>query len=92
MCFGGSSAPPVAPLPPPPPAPPPPAPPQTVEPTKPPAATPAPEATDVGKKATLKQRETGTAKRERLRTGTTSLQTAPGTGLNISANVSPQQQ
>jgi len=90
MCFGGARQAPVAPLPPPPPAPPPPAAPQKVEPTKPEAPTPAPEQTGMDKKPTLKKRETGTAKRERMRTGTASLQTAPGTGLNISANVQRQ--
>ena len=76
---GGSAVPP----------PPPPAPPQKVEPAKPEAPTPAPEATKE-EKPTLKPRETTTKKRERMRTGTASLQTAPGTGLNISANVQRQ--
>ena len=62
--------------------PPAPAPVQKLEPTKPPAATPAPEqATE--EKATLKKKDTGAKKKERMRTGTASLQTAPGQGLNI---------
>lgn len=80
MCFGGSSG--KVQTPPPPTPPPAPAPVQKLEPTKPPAATPAPEqATE--EKATLKKKDTGKKKRERLRTGTASLQTAPGQGLNI---------
>jgi hypothetical protein len=78
MCFGGSR--PSAP--PPPTPPPPPAPVQKLEPTKPPAPTPAPETTPT-EKPTLKKKETGARKRERMRTGTASLQTAPGQGLNI---------
>ena len=78
MCFGGNKAPKVTP-PTPPPAP---APVQKVEPTKPPAATPAPEQA-VQEKATLKKKDTGAKKKERMRTGTASLQTAPGQGLNI---------
>ena len=34
-------------------------------------------------KATLKKKDTGSKKRERMKTGTASLQTAPGQGLNI---------
>jgi len=90
MCFGGSSAAPMAPLPPPPPAPPPPSQPQKVEPTAPSTPTPAPEAAKQ-EKPVLKKAETGAVKRERLRTGTSTLQVAPSTGLNISASVSPQQ-
>ena len=78
MCFGGQRAPKVDP-PTPPPAP---APVQKLEPTKPPAPTPAPEQPKE-EKATLKKKDTGSKKRERLRTGTASLQTAPGQGLNI---------
>ena len=78
MCFGGNKAPKVTP-PTPPPAP---APVQKVEPTKPPAPTPAPEQAPQ-EKAALKKPETGKKKRERMRTGTASLQTAPGQGLNI---------
>ena len=78
MCFGGSRTPNVTP-PTPPPAP---APVQKVEPTKPPAATPAPEQA-TQEKATLKKKDTGAKKRERMKTGTASLQTAPGQGLNI---------
>lgn len=85
MCFGGSSAAPMAPLPPPPPPPPTPAQPQKVEPTAPPTPTPAPETTDMGKKPTLRSPVTTAKKRERIRTGTASLQTAPGQGLNISS-------
>ena len=78
MCFGGQRTPKVDP-PTPPPAP---APVQKLEPTKPPTATPAPEqATE--EKATLKKPDTGKKKRQRMRTGTASLQTAPGQGLNI---------
>ena len=80
MCFGGSK--PKVQAPPPPTPPPAPAPVQKLEPTKPPAPTPAPEqATE--EKATLKKKETGAKKKERMRTGTASLQTAPGQGLNI---------
>ena len=81
MCFGGPSrsAATKAVPPTPPPAP---APVQKLEPTKPPAATPAPEQAKE-EKATLKKPETGKKKRERMRTGTASLQTAPGQGLNI---------
>jgi len=79
MCFGGSQRTPTVTPPTPPPAP---APVQKLEPTKPPAPTPAPEqATE--EKATLKKPDTGKKKRERMRTGTASLQTAPGQGLNI---------
>lgn len=79
MCFGGSQRTPTVTPPTPPPAP---APVQKLEPTKPPAATPAPEqATE--EKATLKKKDTGAKKKERMRTGTASLQTAPGQGLNI---------
>ena len=79
MCFGGSQRTPTVTPPTPPPAP---APVQKLEPTKPPAATPAPEqATE--EKATLKKKDTGKKKRERMRTGTASLRTAPGQGLNI---------
>ena len=78
MCFGGSKTPKVTP-PTPPPAP---APVQKMEPTKPPAPTPAPEQT-TEEKATLKKKDTGSKKKERMRTGTASLQTAPGQGLNI---------
>lgn len=62
--------------------PPAPAPIQKVEPTKPPSATPAPEMT-TQEKAALKKKDTGKKKRQRMRTGTASLQTAPGQGLNI---------
>lgn len=62
--------------------PPPPAPVQKVDPVKPPSATPAPELT-ADQKATLKKKDTSSKKRERMRTGTASLQTAPGQGLNI---------
>lgn len=79
MCFGGSQKAPKVTPPTPPPAP---APVQKMEPTKPPAPTPAPEqATE--EKATLKKKDTGAKKKERMRTGTASLQTAPGQGLNI---------
>ena len=82
MCFGGSprggsSATPAMPTPPPPPTPV-----QKLEPTKPPTPTPAPEQAPE-EKATLKKKDTGKKKRERMRTGTASLQTAPGQGLNI---------
>ena len=80
MCFGGSQrrAPTITP-----PAPPPaPAPVQKLEPTKPPTPTPAPEQS-TQEKPTLKKKEPGAKKRERMRTGTASLQTAPGQGLNI---------
>jgi hypothetical protein len=79
MCFGGSQRVPDVKPPTPPPAP---APVQKLEPTKPPAATPAPEQV-TEEKATLKKKDTGAKKKERLRTGTASLQTAPGQGLNI---------
>jgi len=79
MCFGGSSRP-SAPTPPTPA--PPPAPVQKLEPTKPPAPTPAPKQIEQ-EKPILKKRETGSKKRQRMRTGTASLQTAPGQGLNI---------
>ena len=79
MCFGGSQRTPTVTPPTPPPAP---APVQKLEPTKPPAATPAPEQA-TQEKATLKKPDTGKKKRERMRTGTASLQTAPGQGLNI---------
>ena len=59
-----------------------PAPVQKLEPTKPPTATPAPEQA-TQEKATLKKKDTGKKKRERMKTGTASLQTAPGQGLNI---------
>ena len=59
-----------------------PAPVQKLEPTKPPTATPAPEQA-TQEKATLKKKDTGAKKRERMKTGTASLQTAPGQGLNI---------
>ena len=62
--------------------PPAPAPVQKLEPTKAPTATPAPELT-AKEKATLKKKDTGSKKRERMKTGTASLQTAPGQGLNI---------
>ena len=66
-----------------PPTPPPaPAPVQKVQPTKPPSATPAPEQA-TQEKAALKKKDTGKKKRQRMRTGTASLQTAPGQGLNI---------
>ena len=79
MCFGGSQRTSTVTPPTPPPAT---APVQKLEPTKPPAATPAPEqATE--EKATLKKKDTGAKKKERMRTGTASLQTAPGQGLNI---------
>ena len=78
MCFGGQSTPkPEIPAPPPPPAPV-----QKVEPTKPPAPTPPPETAQV-EKPVLKKPKTGKKQRERMRTGTASLQTAPGQGLNI---------
>ena len=90
MCFGGGrQAAPAMPVIKPPAPPPAPAPPQKVEPAPTPAPTPAPEATKE-EKPVLKKAETGTKKRERLRTGTSSLQTAPGTGLNISASVQQQ--
>ena len=79
MCFGGSQKTPTVAPPTPPPAP---APVQKLEPTKPPAATPAPEQA-TQEKATLKKKDTGAKKKERMRTGTASLQTAPGQGLNI---------
>lgn len=80
MCFGGSPRVPDVKPPTPPPAP---APVQKVEPTKPPAPTPAPEQA-TQEKATLKKPDTGKKKRERMRTGTATLQTtAPGQGLNI---------
>lgn len=81
MCVGPfrQSKPPEPNIPTPPPAP---APVQKVEPTKPPAATPAPELT-TQEKAALKKKDTGKKKRQRMRTGTASLQTAPGQGLNI---------
>mgnify|MGYP003110322013 CR=1 FL=1 len=81
MCVGPfkpSKTPDVA-TPTPPPAP---APVQKVEPTKPPTATPAPEATTQEKPA-LKKKDTGAKKKQRMKTGTASLQTAPGQGLNI---------
>lgn len=78
MCIGGSR--PSAP--PPPTPPPPPAPIQKLDPAKPPAPTPPPEQATT-EKPTLKKKETGAKKRERMRTGTASLQTAPGQGLNI---------
>ena len=62
--------------------PPAPAPIQKVEPTKPPAATPAPEQATQEKPA-LKKKDTGAKKKQRMKTGTASLQTAPGQGLNI---------
>ena len=80
MCFGGGSQ--SVPDVPTPTAPPPPAPVQKVEPVKPPTPTPAPEAPKA-EKATLKKRNTSSRKKERLATGTASLQTAPGQGLNI---------
>ena len=80
MCFGGSR--PKVQAPPPPTPPPAPAPVQKLEPTKPPAATPAPEQA-AKEKSTLKKKDTGSKKRERMKTGTASLQTAPGQGLNI---------
>jgi|TARA_R100000084_G_scaffold99705_1_gene54201 hypothetical protein len=79
MCFGGRQKMPDVAPPTPPPAP---APVQKLEPTKPPAATPAPEQA-TQEKATLKKKDTGAKKKERMRTGTASLQTAPGQGLNI---------
>ena len=79
MCFGGSQRVPDVKPPTPPPAP---APVQKMEPTKPPAPTPAPEQA-TQEKATLKKKDTGAKKKERMRTGTASLQTAPGQGLNI---------
>ena len=82
MCFGGNNRTPKVTPPTPPPAP---APVQKLEPTKPPAPTPAPEQTQE-EKPTLKKKDTGTKKRERMRTGTASLQTAPGQGLNIGGN------
>lgn len=81
MCFGGGSTPSVPEVPPPTPAPPP-APVQKVAPEKPPTPTPAPEAPK-DEKPVLKKRDTSSKKKERLRTGTGSLQTAPGQGLNI---------
>lgn len=90
MCFGGSSsAPTPVQTPPPPQAPPPPAPVQKVEAPLPPSPTPAPETTQP-EKATLRKAETGVKKRERMKTGTASLQTAPGTGLNIGGATSPE--
>lgn len=81
MCVGPfkSSKPPEPTMPTPPPAP---APVQKVEPTKPPAATPAPEMTTQEKPA-LKKKDTGAKKKQRMRTGTATLQTSPGQGLNI---------
>ena len=79
MCFGGSQRVPDVKPPTPPPAP---APVQKLEPTKPPAPSPAPEQA-TQEKATLKKKDTGAKKKERMRTGTASLQTAPGQGLNI---------
>ena len=81
MCIGGTMRSAVAKAMPPTP-PPAPAPVQKLEPTKPPSPTPAPEQTTEEKPA-LKKKDTGKKKRERLRTGTASLQTAPGQGLNI---------
>jgi len=81
MCvgpFASKKTPDVAP-PTPPPAP---APVQKLEPTKPPTATPTPEQA-TQEKAALKKKDTGKKKRERMKTGTASLQTAPGQGLNI---------
>ena len=79
MCFGGSQRTPTVTPPTPPPAP---APVQKLEPTKPPAPTPAPEQA-TQEKATLKKPDTGKKRRDRMKTGTASLQTAPGQGLNI---------
>lgn len=80
MCFGGQQK---IPTPPPPPqAPPPPAPVQKVEPTKPATATPAPKQARE-ESPILKKKGVSTKKRERLRTGTATLQTSPGQGLNI---------
>lgn len=62
--------------------PPAPAPVQKLEPTKPPTATPVPEQTTQEKPA-LKKKDTGRKKKQRMREGTASLQTAPGQGLNI---------
>ncbi len=59
-----------------------PAPVQKLEPTKPPTATPAPEQA-TQEKAALKKKDTGRKKKQRMREGTASLQTAPGQGLNI---------
>ena len=59
-----------------------PAPVQKVEPTKPVTATPAPEQATQEKPA-LKKKDTGKKKKQRMREGTASLQTAPGQGLNI---------
>jgi hypothetical protein len=82
MCFGGSQKAPKIEPPTPPPAP---APVQKLDPVKPPAQTPAPEQA-TQEKATLKKKDTGRKQRERLRTGTAALQTAPGQGLNIGGN------
>jgi len=79
MCFGGSRPTPKIEPPTPPPAP---APVQKLDPVKPPAQTPAPKLTPQ-EKAVLKKKTTGAKKKERMRTGTASLQTAPGQGLNI---------
>ena len=81
MCIG-QPAPKDPPKMPPPTPPPVPAPVQKLEPTKPPTATPTPEQPKE-EKPVLKKKETGSKKRERMRTGTASLQTAPGQGLNI---------
>ena len=82
MCFGGKKVADKQVMPPPPTPAPPPAPVQKLEPTKPPAATPIPEQTKE-EKPVLKKKDTGAKKKERLKTGTASLQTAPGQGLNI---------
>lgn len=84
MCVGPfrSSRPPEPKIPTPPPAP---APVQKLEPVKPPSATPAPELTEQDK-AVLKKKDTGKKRKQRMREGTASLQTAPGQGLNIGGN------
>ena len=82
MCVGPFASKPKTPDVAPPTPPPATAPVQKLEPTKPPAATPAPELT-TQEKATLKKKDTGAKKKQRMKTGTASLQTAPGQGLNI---------
>jgi hypothetical protein len=47
-----------------------------------------PEKVEGEKEPKIKPKTTTAKKRERIRTGTASLQTAPGQGLNISTNVS----
>jgi type IV secretory pathway VirB10-like protein len=82
MCVGPFASKPKTPDVAPPTPPPPTAPVQKLEPTKPPTATPAPEQA-TQEKAALKKKDTGRKKKQRMREGTASLQTAPGQGLNI---------